>query len=459
MVKMQDHLKSYKVLDAEFEKMNNAPTSNEFYDDNTRSCRDKIQDYHFDNEEQWYYNPVEIEIRCKEDSKRVVRPLRKEIKCKNIGLHHCNKYVHNIIDKMLSKKLRLCLFNWNDIPGKDSTKFKDFLKQCYGLDWLENLEFIKNNEEIISISDANHCLSLSIKNEQIILEIQDSTNRDTIKDEKYFIKEETDKKYIYFKYFKGGLFKGNEYPILNKDQCIQYIHEHVPFHLPQINQVIGDILLQRNIFDENQTINIMDIGSGPATVPLALCRLKKDELQNRKFKITTVEASEACNEKIEIFNNSNKNKPIYKAALIKSDILDFMKRSNLKMGYDWIIMANSFSSICKNVSEARTIHNIFNEFFSNILNSNKNFNYNRIILTIIEGKRMKFFDASSYLSNIENVVFNDFSVTPIELSQQYNGKNIDCEWIKNCEFYNYKHSNMYRPAINSWSYRLELKNE
>lgn len=359
---------------------------------------------------------------------------------------------------MLSKKLRLCLFNWNDIPGKDTAKFKDFLKQCYGLDWLENLEFIKNNEEIISISDANHFLSLSIKNERIILEIQDSTNRDTINDEKYFIKEENDKKYIYFKYFKGGLFKGNEYPILNEDQCIQYIHEYVPFHLPQINQVIGDIL-QKNIFDENQTIRIIDIGSGPATVPLAFCRLKKDELQNRKFKITTVEASEACNEKIEIFNNSNKNKPIYKAALIKSDILDFMKISNFKMGCDWIIMANSFSSICKNVSEARTIHNIFNEFIFNILNSNKNFNYSRIILTIIEGKVMKFFDASSYLSNIENVVFDDFSVTPIELSQQYNGENIDREWIKNCEFYNYKLSNRHRPAINSWSYLLELKNE
>lgn len=45
MLKMQDRVKSYKLSDAEIENMNKTPTSNKYYDDNTRCYNDKIQDY------------------------------------------------------------------------------------------------------------------------------------------------------------------------------------------------------------------------------------------------------------------------------------------------------------------------------------------------------------------------------------------------------------------------------
>lgn len=111
------------------------------------------------------------------------------------------------------------------------------------------------------------------------------------------------------------------------------------------------------------------------------------------------------------------------------------------------------------MSDVKAFHYIFNKFITNILNSNIKYNCREVILTIIEGNLVKGCDASGYLSNIENVVFNDFSVKPIKLSHQYNGETIDCEWIKNCEFYNYKYANMHKPVIKSWSLLMELKNE
>ena len=166
MIKMQDRVKSYKVSDLEFEKMNEVFVANKLYN---YENSDEFRIFNFDDKEQWYYNPVELELLCNEDFKEVEPHFKREIKCKNIGLHHCNKYVHNIIDKMLSKKHRIYLFNWDDVPGKDSAKFKHFLKQCYGLDWLENLEFKKNNDKIISIYDDYHYLKLIISNEKITL--------------------------------------------------------------------------------------------------------------------------------------------------------------------------------------------------------------------------------------------------------------------------------------------------
>ena len=58
---------------------------------------------------------------------------------------------------------------WKNIPGIDSSKLKDFLKHNYKEDWIENLEFIKSDDEkAISVSSSSSTITtpsrlLSIK--------------------------------------------------------------------------------------------------------------------------------------------------------------------------------------------------------------------------------------------------------------------------------------------------------
>ena len=60
------------------------------------------------------------------------------------------------------------------------------------------------------------------------------------------------------------------------------LQEYVPLHLPQIEYALKDVLEKYNFAKD--TINIIDLGSGPATVPLAFCRLPEE--YKYRFKIT-----------------------------------------------------------------------------------------------------------------------------------------------------------------------------
>jgi hypothetical protein len=57
--------------------------------------------------------------------------------------------------------------SWKNIPGSDSSKLKDFLKHNYKVDWIESLEFMKNDDEkainVSSIASTTPSHSLSVK--------------------------------------------------------------------------------------------------------------------------------------------------------------------------------------------------------------------------------------------------------------------------------------------------------
>ncbi len=75
----------------------------------------------------------------------------------------------------------------------------------------------------------------------------------------------------YCHYYKGGLFDKPEYPIFEGAECIQYLQEYLPFHIPQIEYVLRNTLQKLKSIPKKGSI--LDIGSGPATVPLAFCKL------------------------------------------------------------------------------------------------------------------------------------------------------------------------------------------
>lgn len=54
-------------------------------------------------------------------------------------------------------------FNWEDVPGKDSKRFMDFLKRGYGFDWVKKAEINKTDDgKMIRVSTEKNSLSLRL---------------------------------------------------------------------------------------------------------------------------------------------------------------------------------------------------------------------------------------------------------------------------------------------------------
>ena len=195
----------------------------------------------------------------------------------------------------------------------------------------------------------------------------------------------------------------------------------------------------------------MDGGSGRATVPLGFCRLIPKYIHKHRFKITTVEASEGFNNMINVFKATNTNESVEIVNNLKYNILDdnfINDESPFKIGYNWIIIANSISAIGQGRSN-HDVNKILNNFISNVL-----YYSDKVLLTIIEGSLKQYFDIPTYLSEIEKIGFDDLKIMKTVSS-------IDCQeefqYIAYCKFYKTKYPDYYKPHINSKSLLLELK--
>ena len=66
-------------------------------------------------------------------------------------------------------RLDVYLFNWKDVPGSDSNALKDFLKQNFSVNWIEDLDIEKiaqGTEEEIIIRDGVHHLSILLSEDK-----------------------------------------------------------------------------------------------------------------------------------------------------------------------------------------------------------------------------------------------------------------------------------------------------
>ena len=251
--------------------------------------------------------------------------------------------------------------------------------------------------------------------------------------------------------FRGGLFIDEKYPVFEGDECIQYLQEYVPFHLPQIEYVLRNIICEYRYF-ANHTINIMDVGSGPATVPLAFCRLFPTYMHKYIFKITTIEASEGFNNMINIFKATNTNESVEIVKNLKYNYFDenFMTDESIfEVGYDWIIIANFISAIGQDKTQSK-VNRILNEFISNVLCYT-----DKVLLTFVDGKSPKYFKIPVYYSKIERIGFDDLKI--IRTISNIYDKQFDIPWMRNCKVYKTKYSDHYSPYIYSKSLLLESK--
>jgi len=265
----------------------------------------------------------------------------------------------------------------------------------------------------------------------------------------------------------GDLFRG-KYPVFDDvDKCVQYLQEYVPLHLLQIQYVLEKVIIEFRDF--SKTINVLDIGSGPATVPLAFCRILNSKDFNYKLKITTVEPSIGFIKMIDIFNKENSMDFIESINNSGHSLDDFMKDEKLfNFSYDWIIIANSISALGKNwedtwdreILEDRKIEveeRIYN-LVSNILQHNKN---EKILLTIIENNATKkFFPIDDYLEEMEELSLTDLKITPIYKInlKLFRPKLMNCKFYKTGKDHETgERKKLDRPKVISKSFWFTLK--
>jgi hypothetical protein len=193
-----------------------------------------------------------------------------DVVCENINNGFCTKNVHDAMMRMGGNESFLYiggLFDpvfvcyWNEIPNlRHVERLKNYLIEKFCIKWVSQATVKKFGNDIINISHNGNFLTLSRKKDGVIkININFEEDFDT------FIWKNTGQNQNISLYHK-------KYPYFEGDDCIRYLHQYLPFHLPQIEHVLKSVL-QSDIFIDKSTINILDIGSGPATVPLALLKL------------------------------------------------------------------------------------------------------------------------------------------------------------------------------------------
>lgn len=243
--------------------------------------------------------------------------------------------------------------------------------------------------------------------------------------------------------FIGGLFDG-PYKIFENNQCIQYIQEYVPFHLPQIENGLRPAL--QHIYENlscqgDKPIRILDMGSGPATTAISFCRLL-DKFSNKiNLQISTMEPSTTFNEIIAVFSKENLNRNITITDHFDYTFDDFLSLSYILKGeYDWVIAANIISALGGTID----IINInLNKLLTDLLDVGQ-----QIYVTLIEtnnpmARRFMRSEVIESQNLYKEIIFNYC----IQLSVND---------IKNCNFYNTKYGN-YAPYLNTKTIKLGLK--
>lgn len=239
----------------------------------------------------------------------------------------------------------------------------------------------------------------------------------------------------------GGLFDG-PYPVFENNQCVQYIQEYLPFHLPRIETALRKVLLYfgKELLYQNRPIRILDLGSGPATVPLAFCRQLDRYNYPSILNITTLEASNTFNKMIDIFNEINSNNNITINRLHDTFDNFIINAKNSKGQFDWIIISNFITGIASTVDDVK---NILKDMFNNLMNVDQ-----PLFFTFIEpNKRLinKFWREASFCTN--NI--SEEVIHTLKSSLNFNE-------IMICKFYRHKYPDHHKPYIITKTMRLML---
>jgi|GEM_PF-3504834 len=81
------------------------------------------------------------------------------------GYNHRSTFAHGKHAKPV--QFKSYLFSWDEVPGNDSGRLIEFLKQNYGIDWAKTAKIDKiDNDKTIRVSTEKNCLSLKLNPEK-----------------------------------------------------------------------------------------------------------------------------------------------------------------------------------------------------------------------------------------------------------------------------------------------------
>lgn len=242
--------------------------------------------------------------------------------------------------------------------------------------------------------------------------------------------------------FKRGLLDP-PYHVFENKACVQYIQWYVPFHFPQIETVLREVLdyFRKELLYQERPIRILDIGSGPATVPLAFFRQFDSFSYPFNLNITTLEASDTFNGMIDIFNENNYNNNIAISKRLHYPFDKFIVDADDSEGqFDLIIIANFITGIGSTVDD---VENILKELFYDLMIVDQ-----PLFFTFIETNQPlinQFWRKASFCTN--NI--------SEEVIHALNRQKPFSE-IMNCKFYRPGHRDHYKPYIITKTMRLML---
>ena len=150
--------------------------------------------------------------------------------------------------------------------------------------------------------------------------------------------------------YRGGLFPSGKYPSFEEGRGAQYVSEYLPLHLPQLEY--GLEMAYRSLqgtLSAGRAIRLLDIGSGPASVALALERLTAMGKINAQFQVQPLEQSaEFCGMLREaadpLGSGAVKLMPPFQMDMER--YLDEKATTPLD-SFDWIVMANVLSPLAQ----------------------------------------------------------------------------------------------------------------
>ncbi len=147
-------------------------------------------------------NP-DIEVYAFGESYKVLDFTEKDIDYTKLSLFRSENINYVVTDDGVHERKEVYLFNWNEIPGKDSNGLLEFLKQKFQFTWVTK-KIIEKIDTVISISTENNSAKLKLNNDKnkAFLIINDE-----ITDE-FIVKKENDKLNIYIEKWEvdGNLF-------------------------------------------------------------------------------------------------------------------------------------------------------------------------------------------------------------------------------------------------------------
>jgi hypothetical protein len=211
-------------------------------------------------------------------------------------------------------------------------------------------------------------------------------------------------------------------PFDTDDQCMRYMRQYMPLHMPQIEEAVKRSLLSHD-FGGSRHIRILDVGAGPGTLYCVLAAMfgrGENVLSNYTFEYCPLEPSSVFADFFRIVGQNVKQKYVEIGRLYKCNLgeIDVKELQN----FDWIFVGNAVTAMV--ASSSAEAHVAMRNVAMTIRNAFDRSRADRPLLTIAENSGTNKFDQFCKM------------LADLGLHMVRNKADIECDgsWISQCKF-------------------------